>query len=174
VRSTSLWGHLLLRMLARLRPWRRDSLRFGEEQQAIAAWLAAMVQALRSAPAFALQLAGLPQVLKGYGDTQLRGRHNYARLWAAHVAPAFANGAVPEEAALQLEQALAETLSDPEGRRDAGAGAQAAAAQPAATQTIRWIERPRHDQRSPSESTCAAAAARHPDETMGAKPIMQR
>jgi indolepyruvate ferredoxin oxidoreductase, beta subunit len=153
VRSTSLWGHLLLRMLARLRPWRRGSLRFADEQQAIAAWLAAMVQALGSAPAFALQLAGLPQVLKGYGDTQLRGRHNYARLWAAHVAPAFADGAVPGGAALQLKQALAETLSDPEGRGDAGAGATAAAATPAAAQTIRWIERPRHDQRSPSEST---------------------
>jgi indolepyruvate ferredoxin oxidoreductase, beta subunit len=160
VRSTSIWGHLLLRALARLRPWRRSSLRFHEEQQAIAAWLGAMEQALASAPAFALQLAGLPQVLKGYGDNQLRGRENYARLWAAHVVPAFAGGMEPEAAALQLKQALAATLSDPEGRLNAtaaasgGAGpaAGAARADPSVPQTIRWIERPRHEHRSPTES----------------------
>ena len=148
VRSTSLWGHLLLRMLARLRPWRRASLRFHEEQQAMAAWLGAMEQALGPAPAFALQLAGLPQVLKGYGDTQLRGRQNYARLWAAHVVPAFGGALDPEAAARQLQQALAAALSNPEGRLDPGA----ARPDPGAAQTIRWIERPRSAERSPSES----------------------
>lgn len=150
VRSSSLWGHLLLRALARLQPWRRSSLRFHEEQQAIVAWLAAMEQALGLAPALALQIAGLPQVLKGYGDTQLRGRQNYARLWSAHVVPAFEAGADPGQAARQLKEALAATLSDPEGKLNAGA----AAARPEtnAPQTIRWIERPRREERSPSES----------------------
>ena len=148
VRSTSLWGHLLLRALARLRPWRRASLRFHEEQQAMGAWLDAMEQALGQAPVFALQLAGLPQVLKGYGDTQLRGRQNYARLWAAHVVPAFGGAIDPAAAARQLEQALSATLSNPEARLDAGA----ARPDPGAPQTIRWIERRRPAERSPSES----------------------
>ena len=152
VRSTSLWGHLLLRLLARLRPWRRASLRFHEEQQAAAAWLGAMEQALGSAPAFALPLAGLPQVLKGYGDTQLRGRQNYARLWSTHVVPVFESSVAAEAAALQLKQALAATLADPEGRLNAGADAKAAATGPATPHTIRWIERPRSARRSPSES----------------------
>ena len=159
VRSSSLWGHLLLRMLARLRPWRRSSLRFHEEQQAMAAWIDAMEHALGASPAFALQLAGLPQVLKGYGDTQLRGRQNYARLWSSHVAPSFDGATDPEAAALQLKQAMTATLADPEGKLNAGAGVGTAAGaagatgrpDPALPQTIRWIERPRTE-RSPSES----------------------
>jgi indolepyruvate ferredoxin oxidoreductase, beta subunit len=111
-----------------------------------------MEQALSSAPAFALPLAGLPQVLKGYGDTQLRGRQNYARLWSTHVVPAFEGGVAAEAAAVQLKQALAATLADPEGRLNAGVDGRPAATAPAAPQTIRWIERPRPGQRSPGGS----------------------
>ena len=77
IRSTSLWGYLMLRFLARLRPLRPRSLRYAQEHEALAAWLGAMQQvlALPDASAFALALAGLPQVLKGYGETQQRGRH---------------------------------------------------------------------------------------------------
>jgi indolepyruvate ferredoxin oxidoreductase, beta subunit len=153
VRSSALWGHLLLRAMARLRPFRRSSLRFHEEQEAIAAWTRAMEQALPISPSFARQLAELPQVLKGYGDTQLRGRHNYARLWAAHVAPAFGEGGDPDAEARRLKEALAQTLADPEGRLNAAAatagdasvdiaGGSAPDASPI-PQTIRWIERPR-------------------------------
>ena len=141
IRSTSLWGHLLLRALARLRPLRRSSLRFVEEQQAMTAWLQALQQFLPAAPRLAMELAGLPQVLKGYGDTQLRGRHNYGRLWAAHVAPAFAEGADLDLAASRLKAALAATLSDPEGKLNAAA-AVIARDEPPAAQTIRWIQRP--------------------------------
>jgi indolepyruvate ferredoxin oxidoreductase beta subunit len=142
VRSSSLWGHLLLRTLARLRPIRRASLRFAQEEDAIEAWLAAMRQALPRSPEYARQLAALPQVLKGYGDTHRRGRHNYARLWAAHVAPVFGPGADtdPAAAARQLEQGLAATLADPEGRLN-----QAAATVPRAepvTRPIQWMQRP--------------------------------
>ena len=34
-----------------------------------------------------LALAGLPQVLKGYGETQKRGHENYERIWNECVAP---------------------------------------------------------------------------------------
>jgi indolepyruvate ferredoxin oxidoreductase beta subunit len=147
VRSSSVWGHLLLRALARLRPLRRSSLRFNEEREAMSAWLQAMQQALAASPRFALQLASLPQVLKGYGDTQLRGRHNYARLWAAHVAAAFIDGADLDAAAGQLEAAFKATLSDPEGRLNAAAAVPQAGS--AAPQTIRWIEMPRKGDRAP-------------------------
>jgi indolepyruvate ferredoxin oxidoreductase, beta subunit len=153
VRSSALWGHLLLRAMARLRPFRRSSLRFHEEQEAIAAWIQALAQALPISPGFARQLAELPQVLKGYGDTQLRGRHNYARLWAAHVAPAFIEGADLDAEAVRLKDALAQTLADPEGRLNAaasaageGSGDNAGGSAPDTSpipQTIRWIERPR-------------------------------
>jgi len=61
-------------------------------------------------------LAGLPQVLKGYGDTQVRGRENYARLWALHVAPVLGGTADAEQVAPRLREALRTTLADPEGK----------------------------------------------------------
>ncbi len=129
IRSTSLWGYLMLRFLARLRPWRPRSLRHAHEHEAMAVWLAAMRAALGASPAFALELAGLPQVLKGYGDTLVRGRLNYARLWAEHVAPALDAGepARLDLTAQALKAALRATLGDPEGRLNS---AHAAASQP--------------------------------------------
>ena len=121
IRSTSLWGHLMLRVLAALRPLRPTSLRYRQEQDAIESWLAALHQVLPAAPSLALVLAGMPQVIKGYGDTQRRGRENYARLWAEHLAPALADDerlrAAPTATA--LERALRATLADPEGRLNA-------------------------------------------------------
>ncbi len=89
IRSTSLWGFLLLRAMAALRPLRTRSLRYAEEHQRIDSWAAAMMNLLPRSPEFARVLAELPSVLKGYGDTQLRGREHYARLWQAHVDPAL-------------------------------------------------------------------------------------
>jgi indolepyruvate ferredoxin oxidoreductase beta subunit len=147
IRSSSLWGHLLLRVLARMRPWRRASLRFAQEDEAIEAWLGALRQMLAASPAFALQLAGLPQVLKGYGDTQRRGRHNYARLWTAHVAPVLASGLAPdgsapdlEAAAGHLRQGLAAALADPEGRLNETPAAASPVDPPA--RPIQWMRRP--------------------------------
>ena len=116
IRSTSLWGYLMLRFLARLRPLRPRSLRYAQEHEAMAAWLGAMQQVLPLSPALALAMAGLPQVLKGYGDTQVRGRQNYARLWTTLVAPALAGQLDVAAAAAQLQAALKATLADPEGK----------------------------------------------------------
>jgi indolepyruvate ferredoxin oxidoreductase beta subunit len=116
IRSTSLWGYLMLRFLARLRPLRPRSLRYAQEHEALAAWLGAMQQVLSLSPALALAMAGLPQVLKGYGDTQVRGRQNYARLWTTLVAPALAGQLDVATAAAQLQAALKATLADPEGK----------------------------------------------------------
>ncbi len=140
IRSSSLWGHLLLRLLARMRPWRRSSLRFAQEQEAMTAWLQALALVLPASPGFAAALAGLPQVLKGYGETLVRGRHNYARLWATHVAPSLAEGADLTESASRLKDALAAALVTSEATADQSAvGASAAIP---ATNTIRWMQRP--------------------------------
>jgi len=116
IRSTSLWGYLMLRFLARLRPLRPRSLRYAQEHEAMAAWLGALQQVLPLSPALALAMAGMPQVLKGYGDTQVRGRQNYARLWTTLVAPALAGQLDVATAAAQLQAALKATLADPEGK----------------------------------------------------------
>ena len=116
IRSTSLWGYLMLRALARLRPLRPRSMRYAQEHETMQVWLAAMAQVLGTSEPLALVLAGLPQVLKGYGDTQARGRLNYARLWSTHVAPALAKDVEAEQAASVLREALTATLADPEGK----------------------------------------------------------
>ncbi|MCL4767180.1 MAG: indolepyruvate oxidoreductase subunit beta family protein [Hyphomicrobiaceae bacterium] len=111
LRSTTVSGRLLLRLLARLKHVRRRSLRYAEEQQAIEAWLGAMECALARAPAFAAALADLPHVLKGYGDTLARGRLSYRAVLDGIVRPAMAAGREAEAAPL-LRQAIAAALAD--------------------------------------------------------------
>ncbi len=136
IRSTSLWGYLMLRSLAWLRPLRPRSLRHAQEHETLGVWLAAMRQVLPQSPALALALAGLPQVLKGYGDTQARGRLNYARLWSLHVAPTLDGAADGEAAARGLRAALKATLADPEGKLNS-----AHRPPPGAAQPVFWAER---------------------------------
>ena len=114
IRSTSLWGYLMLRAMARLRPWRRASLRFAEEHAAMDGWWTALCALAPQSPAMGQALAQLPQVLKGYGDTQRRGREHYERLWSQWVAPALAGQMPLAEAAAQLRQALQATLAKPD------------------------------------------------------------
>ena len=140
IRSTSLWGFLMLRGLAWLRPLRPRSLRYAQEHETLAAWLDAMRQVLPRSPALALVLAGLPQVLKGYGDTQVRGRLNYARLWSVHVAPALEGGLDAQQAATGLRDALRATLADPEGKLNQAHRPVASSAQP-----VFWAPRPARD-----------------------------
>lgn len=116
IRSTRLGGYLMLRALACLRPWRRSSLRFAQEQGARQAWWSAMQSLAPRSVTLATALAGLPQVLKGYGDTQRRGRESYERLWQAHVQPALDGRQSAESAAAALSEGIARALADPEGQ----------------------------------------------------------
>jgi indolepyruvate ferredoxin oxidoreductase beta subunit len=113
--TTGVLGYWTMRGLAGMARFRRSSLRFREEQAAIDVWLAAMADALRRAPDFAGALAELPRILKGYGDTHLRGRANYDAIFAGLVRPALAS-ARPGEATPALRKAIAAALADPEGR----------------------------------------------------------
>lgn len=115
--STHVHGYLMLRLLARLKPLRRRSLRFHEEQAAIERWLAALERFLPASPAFAAELAGLPRVLKGYGDTQRRGRSSFARIFDTLVERALAASAPAAGAAAELRGAIDAALSEPEGRQ---------------------------------------------------------
>ncbi len=115
IRSTSLWGYLVLRFMANLRPMRRSSLRFKQEHAAMNAWWEALQVLTPKSAAMGLALAGLPQVLKGYGETQKRGHENYARIWNECVAPALASPQQLDQAADTLHQAVKAALADPEG-----------------------------------------------------------
>lgn len=118
IRSTSLWGFLVLRGLASLRRLRPHSMRYQQEYAAIQAWIDALVRCLPQAPAFATILAALPTLRKGYSETQARGRASFEGLWQQFVAPLTGSQA-PAPASLDamagaLKQALQSALAAPE------------------------------------------------------------
>jgi indolepyruvate ferredoxin oxidoreductase beta subunit len=113
LRSTSAWGFVLLRLLAALKPLRPHSLRQAEEDEAMAAWSGALHAVWPLSTGYAAVLARLPDVLKGYGDTQRRGRAHFARLWAEHVAPALADPSTLDERTGAFATALKTALSLP-------------------------------------------------------------
>jgi indolepyruvate ferredoxin oxidoreductase, beta subunit len=77
VRTTTLAGFLQLYFLAALRRWRRKSLRYKEEHARIGEWLSAVASVTAEDYSLALELAECPSVVKGYGDTHMRGRRNF-------------------------------------------------------------------------------------------------
>ncbi|MGE0253401.1 MAG: indolepyruvate oxidoreductase subunit beta family protein [Alphaproteobacteria bacterium] len=117
IRTTSVGGYLALWCLARLRPLRRASLRWTEEQAAIDAWVADIVAAQALGWALALEVVLAAGLLKGYGDTWRRGERAFARLRVEVVAPALAGRLSPSLAADALANARAALRTDPEGKR---------------------------------------------------------
>ena len=100
-------GALALRVVAGLSRWRRRSLRFGREQAAIEAWLAALERALGVAGGqrAAHELAALPALRRGYGATQQRGVAHYDRIFAAFAAQLDGDPAAAAEALAQARDA---------------------------------------------------------------------
>jgi indolepyruvate ferredoxin oxidoreductase beta subunit len=112
LRSTRVFGYLRLLLLAKLRPWRRRSLRFAEEQALIGRWLGAVDRAAAITPEFGLETAIAAKVLKGYGDTHRRGRASFTALMTRIVEPALAAGSDP---APLLRAARQAALADEDG-----------------------------------------------------------
>ncbi len=83
LQTTSLRGFLQLYFLAGMRRWRRGSLRFAEEQEKITDWLACVEELAHKDYALAVEVAEFPRVLRGYGETYLRGRENFDAMMAA-------------------------------------------------------------------------------------------
>jgi indolepyruvate ferredoxin oxidoreductase beta subunit len=82
LQTTSLRGFLQLYVLASLRPRRRGSLRFKKEHEQIGLWLAQIPVLAKENYPLALEFAECPRVVKGYGDTHLRGHKNFDLLVA--------------------------------------------------------------------------------------------
>jgi indolepyruvate ferredoxin oxidoreductase beta subunit len=83
LRSSSISGFLALRLLVLFKPWRRQATRFKAEQQAIERWLGAihrfgLASLDRELISEIIQCAAL---LRGYGDTQRRGRKVFEQVF---------------------------------------------------------------------------------------------
>jgi indolepyruvate ferredoxin oxidoreductase, beta subunit len=113
LRSTTVSGHLMLRLLAAMKPWRRRSHRFREEQQRIERWLDTVSRAAAFDPALALEIALCSRLIKGYGDTHKRGLGNFVAIMTALVEPALARR--DSSAAAAVKRAREAALADPDG-----------------------------------------------------------
>jgi indolepyruvate ferredoxin oxidoreductase, beta subunit len=117
IRSTTVSGFLRLRLLAMLRRWRRRTHRYAEEQEAIAAWLALILEAAALSADLAREVAECARLIKGYGDTHARGSANYRRIEARVIRPALA-GRWPAATAIDaVASARSAALADPEAER---------------------------------------------------------
>lgn len=118
VKSSSVNGFLMLRLLAALRPLRRRSARYAEEQALIERWLKAIAAAEH--PELALEIALCGRLIKGYGDTNRRAKANFLRIFDTMVdGGAMVDGgnfADAQARAQALRAARTGALADPEGR----------------------------------------------------------
>jgi indolepyruvate ferredoxin oxidoreductase beta subunit len=120
VETTSLGGFMQLWAVARLKRWRRGSLRFVVEQARINAWLGDVhAAAARLDLPLALEIVRCQQLVKGYGDTHARGWRNFETLqtvWRRAGPRQHERVAALRAAALADEEglALAKALNAPE------------------------------------------------------------
>jgi indolepyruvate ferredoxin oxidoreductase, beta subunit len=147
VKTTSVAGYLMLRLLAWLKPLRPRTSRWHHEQQLIDRWVRAVVAtARRGELAVALEIALCGRLIKGYGETHRRGKRNFVRIFETLVE----GGTVvdPRELAQALRAAREAALADPDGRALEGSlSARGIAPAPPEPKPVRFMERPRAEGR---------------------------
>ncbi len=119
VTTTSIRGFVLLSAVASLKPRRRSSLRYAEEQAGLEAWLSDIEDFAPKSYDMAFEIAECRRLVKGYGDTHARGKANYSAIIeaarrlpvgpdaAAHVAM-LRHAALEDEAGEKLKGLLAQ------------------------------------------------------------------
>lgn len=81
--TSSVLGYTLLSTMARARPLRPRSLRFGREQAAIEQWIEQALEAANVDADLAREIVECQRVLKGYGSTYSHGSESFAKLMSA-------------------------------------------------------------------------------------------
>ncbi len=115
IRTTTVTGFLLLRLLALLRFVRKGTWRYGEEQSQIDEWLALITQAAVRDGSLALEIAQCARLIKGYGDTNRWGCANWGRIRDELVRPALAGAMNLDQAADAVANARIAALAAPNG-----------------------------------------------------------
>ena len=108
--TTKLRGFLILNFMGSLRFLRRGSYRYKIEDARINNWLQTIESVAGEDYALACEIAGLQQLIKGYGDTHARGFSNFQRLMA--LLDDISMQAAPGETLVSLKMAA---LSDEDG-----------------------------------------------------------
>ena len=81
----------------------------------MARWIEAVTAAAHRDYDLALEVVECAGVLKGYGETHMRGRGNFLRLLDDVLAPGLAAGGAAAATAVTLREARSAALADPEG-----------------------------------------------------------
>lgn len=133
-------GALALRVMAGLKGWRRRGSRYATEQALIERWLAAVESGLREDTSLGFELAACGRLIKGYGSTNERGKHNLLHV-IEHLAPA-ASGRTASERAAAIRAAREAALADDAGLAlDRTLRAHGAPARPLQAQPVRFYKR---------------------------------
>jgi len=116
LKTSSIAGFLSLRLLALLKPWRRKSSRFLMEQATIERWLGALTRLGFASldRELALEIARCARLVRGYGETQRRGRQALTKIFTGLLEneAAASRGLAPLKQALRA--AVDAALADPD------------------------------------------------------------
>lgn len=88
LKTTSVSGFFMLWAVARMRRFRRSGYRYVEEQHNIDQWLNAVEDSAGISRAFALEVAEMARLIKGYSGTYRNGLANFNRILSDVVRPA--------------------------------------------------------------------------------------
>ncbi len=114
IKTSGIFGYLLVRSLAWLRPLRPMSYRYVEEQALIERWLAMVAEAAKRDAGLAYEVAECARLIKGYGETHRRGRGNFDAIADALIENPATSDA--REQASAIRKARDAALADPEGK----------------------------------------------------------
>ncbi|MEH2512505.1 indolepyruvate ferredoxin oxidoreductase beta subunit [Nitrobacteraceae bacterium AZCC 1564] len=112
VRSDTISGFLLMRLLARARVLRRRSWRFAQEEALTTRWLTAVKDAALLDYAFGIEVAECADLVKGYSGTYRRGVRSFDLIFDKLVDPAIRQ---VKSATTAVRGARAAANADPEG-----------------------------------------------------------
>ncbi|MEP7207572.1 MAG: indolepyruvate oxidoreductase subunit beta family protein [Casimicrobiaceae bacterium] len=139
LRSDGVLGLALLRMLASLRAWRRRGARYADEQAGIARWHDAVLRAAAVDWDLAHELALCGRLVKGYGETNLRGKRNLSHIMT-HLATTDAPAPMR---AVAVREARDAALADEGGLAlDATLARLGAPPRPVTVHPIRFVRKP--------------------------------
>ncbi len=165
LRTHSIHGFVLLRLLASLRGVRRSGARYRDEQRAIEQWLRAIEAGCASDATLGYEIALCGRLVKGYGATNARGKGNLAHI-LEHVAAATDQPPPARVAAIRSARDAA--LADEAGKAlDAELARQGKPMRPATTLPIRWA--PRRTRAANASKPPAGAARRDAHEDARAR-----
>ena len=147
LKSTSVTGFLMLRLLAAMRPLRRMTSRYADEQALIERWLRVIADSGARDTGLALEIALCGRLIKGYGDTNRRAKAGFLRIMDTLAE----GGAFAEDLAraAAIAKAREAALADPEGRGlENSLAAHGITPLPPQPKPIQFMRRPKPDRRA--------------------------